>query len=59
MAFSRDFIFLKCYCSYIVNMLYINEMLSNDFLLKNGETPITKNDKLNLKQTYLDFALIK
>lgn len=49
--------FLKCHRSYIVNMLYINEMLSNDFLLKNGEKiPITKNDKLNLKQTYLDFV---
>ena len=49
--------FLKCHRSYIVNMLYINEMLSNDFILKNGEKiPITKNDKLNLKQTYLDFV---
>ncbi len=49
--------FLKCHRSYIVNMLYIKEMLSNDFILKNGEKiPITKNDKLNLKQTYLDFV---
>lgn len=49
--------FLKCHRSYIVNMLYINEMLSNDFLLKNGEKiPISKSDKLNLKQTYLDFV---
>ena len=48
--------FLKCHRSYIVNMIYIKEMLSNDFILKNGEKiPITKNDKLNLKQTYLDF----
>ena len=49
--------FLKCHRSYIVNMLYIKEMLSNDFILKNGEKiPITKNDKLNLKQTYLNFV---
>lgn len=49
--------FLKCHRSYIVNMLYINEMLSNDFILRNGaKIPITKNDKLNLKQTYLDFV---
>ena len=38
-------------------MLYINEMLSNDLILKNGEKiPITNNDKLNFKQTYLDFV---
>jgi DNA-binding LytR/AlgR family response regulator len=49
--------FLKCHRSYIVNMFYINEILSNDFILKNGEKiPITKNDKLNFKQIYLDFV---
>ncbi|MDD3225763.1 MAG: LytTR family DNA-binding domain-containing protein [Clostridium sp.] len=49
--------FLKCHRSYIVNMLHINEMLSNDFILRNGvKIPITRNDKLNLKQTYLDFV---
>lgn len=55
--FLENSSFLKCHRSYIVNMLYIHEMLSNDFILKNGEKiPITKNDKLNLKQTYLDFV---
>lgn len=48
--------FLKCHRSYIVNMLYIDDILDTDFRLKNGDTvPIRKEEAYSIKQTYSDY----
>lgn len=48
--------FLKCHRSYIVNMFYIDDILDNDFLLKNGDkVPIRKEEASNIKQAYSDY----
>lgn len=48
--------FLRCHRSYIINMFYIDTILENDFLLKNGDKiPIRKNEASALKQIYSDY----
>lgn len=52
----RNKSFLRCHRSYLVNMRYVDNILKDDFLLKNGEKiPIRKADKLFIKQTYADY----
>ena len=54
------FSFLRCHRSYIVNMFYIDAILENDFLLKNGDTiPIRKDTASDIKQTYSDYFFQK
>ena len=48
--------FLRCHRSYIVNMFYIDAILDNDFLLKNGDKiPIRKEEASTTKQIYSDY----
>jgi DNA-binding LytR/AlgR family response regulator len=48
--------FLKTHRSYIVNMRYIKSISKNDFVLTNGAMiPIRRNDKLAVKQVYIDY----
>ena len=48
--------FLRCHRSYIVNMFYIDDILENDFLLKNGDKiPIRKDETSRIRQTYSDY----
>ena len=48
--------FLRTHRSFIVNMRYIKSVEDNDFLLTTDEwVPIRKNDKLKIKQTYMDY----
>lgn len=52
--------FLKCHRSYIVNMFYIDDILQNDLLLKNGDKiPISKEAYSDIKQTYSDYFFEK
>lgn len=52
--------FLRCHRSYIVNMFYIDDILENDFLLKNGyKIPIRKEASSDIKQTYSDYFFEK
>lgn len=52
--------FLKCHRSYIVNMFFIDDILENDFLLKNGDKiPITKESYSDIKQAYSDYFFEK
>ena len=52
-----DGTFLRTHRSFIVNMRYINDVMENDFLLTNGErVPIRRNNKLSVKQTYMDYS---
>jgi len=48
--------FLRTQRSYIVNMRFIKSVEDNDFILTSGEAiPIRKNDKLKVKQAYMDY----
>jgi len=48
--------FLRTHRSFIVNMRYIKNVEDNDFILSSGEAvPIRKNDKLKIKQAYMDY----
>jgi len=48
--------FLRTHRSFIVNMRYISNVDDNDFIMTNGESvPIRKNDKLKIKQEYMDY----
>jgi len=48
--------FLRTHRSFIVNMRYVSSVDDNDFIMTNGESvPIRKNDKLNIKQAYMDY----
>jgi DNA-binding LytR/AlgR family response regulator len=48
--------FLKTHRSYIVNMRYVKNINENDFELINGAVvPIRRNDKLTVKQLYMDY----
>jgi len=48
--------FLRTHRSFIVNMRYIKSVEDNDFILTNNEAvPIRKNDKLKVKQAYMDY----
>jgi len=48
--------FLRTQRSYIVNMRYIHDMKTNDFVLENGKMiPIRRNDKLAIKQVYRNY----
>jgi DNA-binding LytR/AlgR family response regulator len=48
--------FLKTHRSYIVNMRYIKSISENDFVLTNGTMiPIRRNDRLAVKQAYMDY----
>ncbi|MCL2821426.1 MAG: LytTR family DNA-binding domain-containing protein [Oscillospiraceae bacterium] len=51
-----DKTFLRTHRSFLVNMRYIKSVDDNDFILSNGDiVPIRKNDKLKIKQTYMDY----
>jgi len=48
--------FLRTHRSFIVNMKFVKSVEDNDFILTTGETvPIRKNDKLKVKQAYMDY----
>jgi DNA-binding LytR/AlgR family response regulator len=48
--------FLKTHRSYIVNMRYVKNINENNFELSNGAVvPIRRNDKLTVKQVYMDY----
>jgi DNA-binding LytR/AlgR family response regulator len=52
--------FLRCHRSYIVNMFYIDDILENDFLLKNGDKiPIRREAYSDIKQIYSDYFFEK
>lgn len=49
-------VFLRCHKSYMINMKHIEEILENDFLLKNNtKIPISQDKKLIFKQEYIDY----
>jgi len=49
--------FLRTHRSYIVNMSFIESVAENDFILKNStHIPIRQNDKLTVKQAYMDYV---
>ena len=49
--------FLRTHRSFIVNIPYIKDIAENDFILTNGTLiPIRQNDKLTVKQAYLDYV---
>ena len=49
--------FLRTHRSYIVNMRHIKSVAENDFLLTTGAVvPIRRNDKLAVKQAYMDYV---
>jgi len=48
---------LRTHRSFIVNMPYIKDIAENDFILANGaQVPIRRNDKLTVKQAYMDYV---
>lgn len=48
--------FLRTHRSFIVNMRHIDDVAKDAFVLKNGKTvPIRRNDKLAVKQAYMDY----
>ncbi len=52
--------FLRCHRSYIVNMLYIDDILKNDFLMRNGDKiSISKEAYSDTKQAYSDYFFEK
>lgn len=49
--------FLRCHRCYIVNMHYVEDVLQQDFLLKNGErVPIRKKGRMELKLIFTRFV---
>ena len=49
--------FLRTHRSYIVNMRQVNDVKENDFMLTNGKrVPIRRNNKLAVKQAYMDYS---
>jgi DNA-binding LytR/AlgR family response regulator len=51
--------FLRTHRSYVVNMCYINDMDTNNFILKdNTVIPIRRDDKLKIKQIYRDYLSV-
>jgi len=49
--------FLRTHRSFIVNIPYIKDIAENDFILINGTLiPIRQNDKLTVKQAYMDYV---
>ena len=52
--------FLRTHRSFIVNMRYIGSVAENDFILTNGAMiPIRRNDKLAVKQAYMDYVFAR
>jgi len=48
--------FLRTHRSFIVNIPYIKDIAENDFVLTSGTLiPIRRNDKLSVKQAYMDY----
>jgi len=49
--------FLRTHRSFIVNIPYIKDVAENDFILTDGAlVPIRQNDKLAVKQAYMDYV---
>jgi len=52
--------FLRTHRSFIVNMRYVKSVAENDFLLTTGVlVPIRRNDKLTVKQAYMDYVFAR
>lgn len=52
--------FLRCYRSYIVNMLWIHSMEEDHFILKNGvKIPMSLRNRQKLKSQYFAFRLLQ
>ena len=49
--------FLRCNRSYIVNMNYVDDMLDDDFLMRNGDlVPIRKNNRKQIRMAVANFT---
>jgi len=49
--------FLRTHRSFIVNIPYIKDVAESDFILTNGALiPIRRNDKMTVKQAYMDYV---
>ena len=48
--------FLRCHRAYVVNMLHVDSVLVNSFLMRNGATvPIRKNGMKEIRKVFNDF----